>query len=179
MEATVRRIPTQIAVIDGEELATGAKPALCFRGKTYALGVVNDQESICTVTLSLRDYDKAPLVRYGTEPDSEYPVSRFISHMERISVDKPISDEAMFLLKQWPNLPADFGDEIIPDDDEEEKPPRPSRRLTRSKRQNCIRAVAIELKTTPQKIRKFLRSQGMRAPYDNEKEIRKLLRKYQ
>jgi len=175
VEATVRSIPTEVAVVDGQTFATGGKPALCFRGKTYALGIINDQESICTVTLSLLDYDKAPLIRYGAE--AEYPVGRFIHHMERIMQTKSISEEAKQLILDWPNVPEDFGMPSIANHEPEKTSP-PKSRLRTIKKANCIPTLAREYQTTPQKIRKFLRSQGMSAPYDNEKEIRKAMKKH-
>jgi len=174
MEATVRCIPTQTAVVDGQKLSTGSKPALCFRGKTYALGIINDQDEICTITLTLRDHDTAPLLRYGAE--AEYPVGRFISHMTRIMANKPISDDALELMKQWPNTLEDFG---MSPTAVEEKPllSRPAR-ISAIRKANCIPSLARENETTPQKVRKFLRSQGMNSPYCNETEIRKLMKNY-
>ena len=173
MEATVRYIATDISVVDGRTYAVGNKPALCFRGETYALGIVNEPDMVCTIQLDLRDHDKSPLVRYGAE--AEYPVGRYITHLERLIESKPISPDALQLLKQWPNCPADFGDPIF--SDEELDPPTP-RQPPKPRKANCIPALASEHKTTPQKIRKFLRSQGLRAPYDNEKEIRAIMENY-
>ena len=170
MEATVRYIPTQISRVDGRDIATGSKPALCFKGKSYALGVINDEEEIHTVTLDLRDFDKLRLLMHGSE---EYPVKKFISHMERIMRNKPISSEALRLMKDWPNNPRDFGDEKIQDDVSIVQ-----RKSEVQISQNCIPVIAGEHKTTPQKVRKFLRSKGLSAPYHNEEKIRKLMKDY-
>ncbi len=169
MEATVRCIPTQIARVDNREIATGGKPALCFRGKTYALGIINDEDMICTMTLSLMDHDKSPLVMYGVE---EYPVTKFISHMERIMQEKPISEEALALIRAWPNNPEDFGDKSIPDS------PQAPRKPTKKKGPNIIAVISTELKVTSTKIRKFLRTKGFSAPYGDETKIRKALKNY-
>ncbi len=174
MEATVRYIPDQTAVVDGRTFATGNKPALCFRGETHALGIINDSEQICTVRLRLEEYERAPLVRYGVE---EYPVAKFISHIERIMREKPISPEALQLVKHWPNNPRDFGDPIVAEVESEPSPK--AQRLETIKKINCIPVLAREFETTPQKIRKFLRSQGMTAPYDQETQIRELMKTYQ
>ena len=170
MEASVRCIPTQVGVVDGESFATGAKPALCFRGKTYALGIINDEDMIHPVTLTLYDHDKSPLLMYGVE---EYPVTKFISHMERIMEKKPITDEALQLIRTWPNNPEDFGDEVIPDDPEV-KP----RKIKKVKPSNCIATIAEEMGIAATKIRKFLRGQGFGAPYENEQKIRTALKNY-
>jgi hypothetical protein len=155
--------------VDNRDLAVGNKPALCFRGKTYALGIVNEDEMICTLTLSLRDHDKSPLVMYGVE---EYPVTKFISHIDRIMENKPISDEALALIRAWPNNPEDFGDEPISDF------PEVSRKPIKKKGPNIIATISVEMKIPSTKIRKFLRTQGFSAPYDNEKKIRKALKDY-
>lgn len=174
MEATVRRIPTHTSVVDGKEFAIGSKPALCFRGETYALGIINDDESIRQIVLTLVDHDKAPLLMQGPE---EYPVKKFISHMERIMQEKPISDEALHLMEDWPNNPTDFGDKRLKKD-EDDASPAVERKPRIPKPQNCIPAIAGEHKTTPQKVRKFLRSKGLSAPYADEKKIQKLMKDY-
>ena len=169
MEATVRSIATQSAIVDGTEFATGAKPALCFRGKTYALGIINDDQEIHSVKISLREHDQAPLLMYGVE---EYPVTKFISHMERILQTKPITCDALALIRQWPNTPADFGDPIIEDEPVVARKPKPK------KQANCLVLIATEIGIPTTRIRKFLRSAGFTAPYDNEKKIRKALKSY-
>lgn len=169
VETTVRCIPTQTAMVDGREFSTGGKPALCFRGKTYALGIINDEDMIHPITLTLREHDKAPLVMYGVE---EYPVPKFITHMERIMQNKPISDEALALIRTWPNNPEDFGDEVIPDE------PTVTRKPKKKKGPNIIATISSEIEIPSTKIRKFLRGQGMNAPYTDEKKIRKALKDY-
>lgn len=173
MEASVRYIPTDMAVVDNKPYQIGNKPALCFRGKTYALGIVSEEDSINLVTLTLYDHDKSPLVQYGIQ--EEYPVGKFISHMERIMADKPITPEALELMKQWPNNPEDFGDPVVPDD------PGPTLRIRRTKKTkllNCIALISGEMGIAATKIRKFLRSKGFNAPYENEKKIRTALKNY-
>jgi len=171
VEATVRSIPTETAVVDNRSFAVGNKPALCFRGKEYALGIINSEEGIIPVRLDLRTHDKSPILHLGEE---EYPVYKFISHIERIMQTKPISDEALALIQQWPNNPADFGDAIIPD----EPITQPITKKRKPKQKNCIAAIADEMGLAATKIRKFLRSQGMRAPYEDEKKIRTALKSY-
>ena len=163
VEATVRSIWTK--------QQHGQKPALCFRGKTHALGIINDEDMIHGVELSLRDHDVAPLLQYGAE---EYPVYKFITHIERIMESKPISPEALQLIRQWPNNAEDFGLDPIPDDEE----PTITRKPIKPKGPNIIGVIASEMTLPPTKIRKFLRNLGFCAPYDNESKIRAALKKY-
>jgi len=144
---------------------------LCFRGKTYALGIINDDDSIHAITVSLREHDIAPILKLGPE---EYPVHKFITHIERIMERKPISPEALALIRQWPNTAADFGIDPIPDDEE----PTVTRKPIKQKGPNIIGAIASEMSLPPTKIRKFLRTVGFCAPYDNETKIRAALKKY-
>ncbi|HUW45116.1 MAG TPA: hypothetical protein VMW50_04895 [Dehalococcoidia bacterium] len=176
MEASVRYIPTDISVHEGRQIASGNKPALCFRGKTYAIGIVNEQEGVFPVRLDLRIHDESPLVTFGKTTE-EYPVSRFITHIERIMQEKPISDEALQLIKDWPNNPEDFGDQKIEDEGMPSEPVAKSKRVAQKVKANCIAIIAIEAGISPSKIRKYLRSQGMHAPYEDEPKIRKLLKK--
>lgn len=170
MEATVRSIPTETGMVDNREFAVGNKPALCFRGKKYALGIINAEDGIVPVRLDLRTHDKSPILHLGEE---EYPVYKFISHIERIMRSKPISEEALALIKQWPNNPEDFGDAIIPD-----VPSDKPIIKRKPKGKNCIAIIAEEMGLAGTKIRKFLRGQGMKAPYEDESKIRTVLKDY-
>jgi len=176
VEASVRYIPTDITTHEGREVASGNKPALCFRGKTYAIGIVNEQEGVLPIRLNLRIHDESPLVTFGRSSE-EYPVSRFISHIERIMLQKPISDEALELIKQWPNNPEDFGDPVISDEEETKPVIKKAPTSKKISKANCIAAIAAEAGVSPSKIRKYLRSQGMHAPYEDMSKIRKLLKK--
>lgn len=174
MEATVRYIPIETAVVDNRTFQVGNKPALCFRGKEYALGIVNADEGILPVRLDLRTHDSSPLVLINNRKD-EYPVVKFISHLERIMKEKPISSEALSLIRQWPNNPEDFGDPIIEDEPEVI---RPAKSIKKIKKKNCIAVLAEEMKIPATKIRKFLRGKGFKAPYEDEKKIRIALKGY-
>ena len=162
MEATVRSIWTK--------QQHGQKPALCFRGKTHALGIINDDDMIHAVTLSFRDHDMAPILKLGPE---EYPVYKFISHIERIMENKLISSEALALIRQWPNNAEDFGQDPIPDEE-----PTTTTRPVKQKGPNIVGAIAAELKVPPTKIRKYLRNHGFCAPYTDEKKIRAACKNY-
>ena len=170
MEATVRYIPTDNVIVDGRDYTTGNKPALCFRGKKYAVGIINDEDSVHTVMLTLRDHDKSRLVMLQEE---EYPVYKFISHIERIAQQKPIDTESLRLIQQWPNTPEDFGLEMP-----EDEPPKPIKHVKKVKGKNCIALIAEEMGVAATKIRKFLRSQGFKAPYEDETKIRTALKGY-
>lgn len=170
METTVRYIPMETTVVDGRSYSVGNKIALCFRGKTHALGIINSEEGIVSVELDLRDHDQSPLVYINNRTD-EYPVSKFITHLQRIMQDKPISGECLKLIQDWPNNGEDFSCDPTPDWDD-----LPTVVRKKIKKKNCIPALAKEFETTPQKVRKYLRSQGMHAPYDNEEKIRELMK---
>lgn len=172
METTVRYIPTQNVVVDGHDYTVGNKPALCFRGKKYAVGIINAEEGIHPVMLTLRDHDLSRLVMLQEE---EYPVYKFIAHIQRMAETKPIDPEALRLISQWPNTPEDFGDPVIT----EEEPAKPAKIMgPRFKKPNCIAVISQEMGVAATKIRKFLRSQGMKAPYEDEKKIRSALKGY-
>tara|TARA_R110002126_G_scaffold113430_1_gene251945 strand:+ start:228 stop:719 length:492 start_codon:yes stop_codon:yes gene_type:complete len=162
VEATVRSIHT--------ERCSGCKPALCFRGKEYALGIINSEEGIISVRLDLRDHDRSAILNLGEE---EYPVYKFISHIERIMQRKPISEECLTLIRQWPNTPEDFGIPVI--EDEPTDKPIIKRK---SPGKNCIATIAEEMGLATTKIRKYLRGQGMKAPYEDETKIRTVLKDY-
>jgi hypothetical protein len=175
VEATVRYIPIETAVVQGKTYSTGNKPALCFRSETKAFGIVNQDDGIIPIELSLRDHDQSPLVMINNRAD-EYPVVKFITHLQRIIAEqnKPISSEALRLISEWPNNPADFDSEPLDPDY------HPVVRALKSskKKSNCIPSVAKDFKTTPQKVRKFLRKNGMHAPYADEKKIRELMKEF-
>jgi hypothetical protein len=158
-------------------VVSGGKPALCFRGKTYAIGIINEQEGVLSVRLDHRIHDESPLVTFGKSKE-EYPVSRFITHIERIMQEKPISDEALQLIKDWPNNPADFGDKKIEDTPDPVVKSKQVTRKAKVEKVTCIATIAAEAGLSPSKIRKYLRSQGMHAPYEDEPKIRKLLKKF-
>jgi hypothetical protein len=172
VETTVRYIPIDTAVVDGRTYAVGNKIALCFRGKSHALGIINAEEAIVPIRLDLRNHDLSPLV-YINNRTEEYPVSRFIAHLQRIMLEKPIAEEALRLISNWPNNGEDFDSELIPD-----HPVVAAIRRTKVQKVNCIPVVAKEFETTPQKVRKYLRSKGMHAPYDNETEIRSIMKTF-
>ena len=173
METTVRYIPSETAVVEGKTYSVGNKIALCFRGKTHAVGIINSEEGVIPVEMDLRAHDQSPLVYINNRTD-EYPVSKFITHLQRITQDKPISPECLKLIQNWPNNGEDFDSEPVPD---WENRPIITRRKKKVK-SNCIPAVATEHHTTSQKVRKFLRSKGLHAPYDNEDKIRSLMQDF-
>lgn len=170
MEASVRYIPMETAVVDGQTFQVGEKPALCFRGKDYAIGIINDQEGIIPVTLTLRDHDTSRMVMYGTE---EYPVGKFISHLERIMQEKPISNEALKLILQWPNNPEDFNSGPTVE-------PQPVKTKTKKTpgQKTLIAVISEEMGVAATKIRKFLRKNGFHAPYEDEQKIRHALKSF-
>lgn len=175
METSVRYIPTQSCEIgQGAEkrtIKTTEKPALCFRGKTYALGIISDDEKIHPVRMTIPEYERSPVVKYGRD---EYPVQKYITHLERIMQVKPITTEALRLILEWPNLPEDF-EQLAKKNKPVPTTSSPVRAPKKQRQPNCIPTIAKELKTIPQKVRKFLRQQGLSAPYDDEKAIRKLM----
>jgi hypothetical protein len=147
MEATVRGLYTEKAIVDGHTYATGNKPTLCFRGSARGLGIINDGEGIITIPITLEDLDKAPLIMYGPE---EYPVAKFISHIERIMQNKPISDEALELIREWPNTPEDFD---LPSS--KVKRVATIKRAAQKSKSTIISIIAGEMELPPGKIRKF------------------------
>lgn len=88
MESSVRYIQLPNA---------GQKPALCFRGETRALAVINDTTSIHTLEVTLQEHDKARIVqRLG----QDYMPRAFADAMREVvkQKNKPITRLADYLV---------------------------------------------------------------------------------
>lgn len=73
----------------------GQKPALCFRGENLALAVINDAQAVRTLTLTLKDYDKAAKVKKAGQ---DYLTRPFAESLIENSKKKAITRLASYLV---------------------------------------------------------------------------------
>ena len=158
MDVSVRFIPSQISVVDGVYLASGSKPALCIIDGDYAQCVVNESLAIETVTYPRRFVEKGALVP-GYDPE------RFIQRMKEFN--KEITPEAQQL----------FNYTINPHSPPKAVISKSVKKSTQNRKSTLISELATQYKTTPPTLRKFFRSQGLRAPYDDRKKLTALIKK--
>ena len=157
MELSVRYI-----LLDHHSAAS--KPALCFRGDSYAIGIINEPEEYRTHRLDLEEYENCKLVMYDKE---EYPVSRYVALLEANT--KPKSDDVKRLLTMYPEPPEDFPTAKRKSKSKATPKPTPKVKALGS---SIIKILAGEYNIAASKIRKILRSKGLKAPYEDEKKIR-------
>lgn len=171
----------------------GMKPALCFRGKTKAYGVINDELCIRAVEIPAKSHDLASNVFQRFFP---YPPGVWATRLRELAARKGITRRALALL----DLPegAEEPDTLPPDEiaapvvlarpGPVPKPTQAERRAPRgtdrpvtpspvpkaivSERGGLIAKLAAEFKIAPQQLRLSLRLAGLKAPYENEALIR-------
>lgn len=164
MEYSVRYIP--IAYARGQPV--GEKPSLCARDEKHAIGIVNLDCVYCAVKLDLKTHDKSRFVLFGHNGE-EYPVHRFVARIE--NSPNPKEAEVQQLLAQYHNPKLKNPEKAA--GSEERKPSK--KRMTGSR---IIKNLEQELGVPATKIRKFLRSKGLNAPYTNEKNIRAAIQEF-
>lgn len=185
---------------DGKETFRTLKPALCFRGRKRCHAVINDDTRVRVVSnLSLQDHDHSSPVTFQHAP---YPIPRIVDHFTKLGQRKGITARAKFFLEHALNGGVDEDDALPPDEiagaapEAPEEPgmpvkrspstPKPAKPASESRSAaagpsrtagaDIVRKLASELKLEPTKLRKLLRSKGLRAPYDDEKKIREALK---
>lgn len=185
MEVAVKYVPTD----HHQKLGWGGnKPALCFIGTKHAHCVVNEEGSIHAVKLPIEVVLESTDVLYH---GVTYPVDRFVERFKALG--KPISATARKLLDslgaplQAPELGPKIAKKKAPTKKEtappappplvEEELPEEGRRR-RGPPSTIINRLAGELNAAPTKIRRFLRAQGLRAPYTDEKQLRTVLKNF-
>lgn len=167
MEISVRYIPTDHIVVDGKVKASGNKPALCFIGTDYAQCIVNNDEMVEVVTISVEEAQNSRLVPLNGS--DKYPISTYMLHASKW--DKPFTSEAEELIRMAEDPPKDLPKKKT-------SSTAPTRKRKRVSTASIINVLAEEHELPPTKIRKFLRSQGMHAPYDDEKGIRTAMKSF-
>lgn len=165
----------------------GLKPALCFRGRKYVRCIVNDERSIRVKEITLRAYDTAS---FPDDHGHPYSVEKFISHMERISCIKPITQASLKLIERA-RSGVDIADEEMPPEDPEQPDGSEAGQANPSPQAQAhpvsevdrpavsgptlVAAIAAERKIEPVKLRRMLRAAGLHAPYTDRAAIEKAL----
>ena len=170
----VRYIPTDRSVREGKLIWSGNKPALCFRGEKKAHCVIIGELEITTVDLPLDTVEKSPAVpdSMGQAAGIPYSPEKFIQRVT--GTGRPLSEEARALLqsvngKKKPLPPSKARIEV------KTAPPKPGTLKTAGA--ELIIVLSQEYKLPTPKLRRFLRSQGLNAPYTDEKLVRNALKK--
>lgn len=170
----VRYIPTDRSVKDQRLIWSGNKPALCFRGEKKAHCVIIGELEISTVDLPLDVVEKSPAVpdSMGQAAGIPYSPEKFIQRVT--GTGKPLSDEARELLqglngKKHALPPNKRKIEVS------KGAPKPGTLKTAGA--ELIIVLSQEYKLPTPKLRRFLRSQGLNAPYTDEKAVRNALKK--
>jgi len=152
---------------------SGNKPALCFKGTKNAHCVVIGEAEIQVVDLPISIVEGSRIVIHPEIPGTPYPPERFVERV--IATRKPLTPEARKLLESINGSEAP-----IP------TPPRPKKSAPVSKSGKpdrtagsaLISQIAEDLGIPSPKLRRFLRSQGLSAPYTDEKRVRATVKKY-
>lgn len=135
----------------------GQPTVRCLHGDTI--------EGLVLFDVDVRTYDHSEFATYRGAP---YPIPRFLEMMRVIADLFPLSPELREFLSPLIPLPTEnIVEPLI----------TPTTPVTRSVNPNLIKRLSEELKTDPVEIRKRLRAAGLRAPYDDEKQIRSVLSK--
>lgn len=151
---------------------TGNKPSLCFGDEKAKKGlcVVIRETEIGTVDLPFDVIEKSPMVEYPQGSGLPYPPARFISFIAGIA--KPITDEARVLMDSITKKKG----KKLPPNKPKPSPTSKTKPVLKTAGAELIITLAAEWKLPPPKLRRFLRSQGLRAPYVDEALVRKTLK---
>lgn len=158
MEVSIRYVPNEISVIDGKTIAAGSKPALCLFNDQIAHCVLNTDTAVDAIDYPLALVKKGKLVQGYENLDSGIP--RYIAHLG--SWNKEITPRARELI--------DYA--LNPD-----RKNHPVSQIPASppKKPALIKTLSQEYDIDPRVLRQFLRAQGLRAPYEDEKKLRTLI----
>lgn len=151
----------------------GNKPALCFKGEKKAHCVIIGETEICTVDLPLDVVEKSPLVPHplGQGSGLSYPPQRFVERM--MGTGKPLTQEARTLLES-----ASGKKKALPPDKPKPKPvAKTAEAPLKTAGAELILKLAKEWKLPTPKLRRYLRGQGLSAPYTSEADVRAALKK--
>jgi len=171
----VRFIPTDRTIRQGGAVVwSGNKPSLCFRGDKLAHCVVILETEIGTIDLPLEVVESCRPVSHPFGPGTPYPPEQFIKRI--MEIGKPLSLEARSLLQS-----ANGKKKPLPPNKKKIEvkaslfsPPKAPLKTAGAE---LIIGLAAEWKLPSPKLRRFLRSQGLHAPYQDEKALRKVLKK--
>lgn len=162
---------SSVRYVGMEEHGVSVKPALGVRGTKYATCVINDGETIRAVQVPLKEFDKYQPVSYHGRP---YPVERFTETMMAMTKRRvnrmQITQAALDAIER-----ARTGGT-----DEPEAPAAPQPKAPVGRPQvdapTLLGRICAELGIDPAAARRQLRKAGLKAPYQDEKEIRNILK---
>jgi hypothetical protein len=170
----VRYIPTDHHVKYGY---TGNKPALCVPREKDARCIVITEEGIQTVDLPLDIVKKSSPVPSPWGATVPYPVERFLKRV--LDSGRAMTAEARELIDALLNPKGKKGKKVkIPDPPPKKKlNTAPSKAPLKTAGAELILKLANEWNLPSPKLRRYLRSQGLSAPYTDEDALRKVLKK--
>lgn len=176
--------------------------AICFRGAKFGNAVVIDFP-IRVYTMPLREMDQLTRVDFkGGDYPVKRAIETFrkiqdrngitwgahrLLHAAELGVpcdpaelDVKPSEEQVLHVGKWGAENPDIRPDLSDSESKEPKASkpraeRPARDPNSPKRGNVLATIAAELGKEPGECRKLLRAAGMRAPYDDESAIRKVL----
>lgn len=170
----VRYIPTDHHPKHGY---AGNKPALCVPREKDFRCIINTEEGIATVDLPLAVVKKSHPVPSSWGATVGYPVDRFIQRL--LDSGKAMTAEARELIDSLLNPKGRKGKKVVIPD----PPPKkqlatlPTKAPLKTAGAEVIIKLATEWGLPSPKLRRWLRSQGCKAPYTNEADLRKVLKK--
>lgn len=170
----VRYIPTEYSLEHGH---SGNKPALCVPRESDFRCIIITEEGITTVDLPQKVIQKSHAVPGSWGAAVPYPVDRFIKRI--IDSGKSMTAEAKELIDSLLNPKGKKGKKIvIPDPIPKKKlDTLPAKAPLKTAGAELVIKLAVEWKLPSPKLRRYLRSQGMKAPYTDEASLRKALKK--
>jgi hypothetical protein len=166
----VRFIPTDRSSKHGW---AGNKPALCFRGEKKAHCVIIKEAEIGTVDLPIDVVEKSQIVpdAMGQALGIPYPPAKFVKRI--LETGKFITPEARALIRSLNGKKV-----ALPVAPKQRKlATRPEKAPLKTAGAELIIALAAEWKLPTPKLRRYLRGQGLHAPYTDEKTVRAALKK--
>lgn len=181
------------------------KAALCFRGKKRCCAVINTQSVVRVISnISPKDHDLAypvtfhhgpypipKIVEHFREIGARKGITQRADYFLDATLNGGIKEEEATI---WPPDTVAGAPEAPPEEpvrpvrsgEPRTSAPKPAKPLSglaaqpsgpsRTAGADVIRKLAAELKLDPSKLRKFLRAKGLKAPYDDEKKIREVLK---
>lgn len=169
----VRYIPTDRTAKGGW---AGNKPALCFHGDSKAYCVIFTEEGIVTQEFDLKVVKDSNLVPGPWGPSTPYPPNRFVERL--LASGKAMSEEARHLLESFLKKGKKKGTKIpVTAPPVKKLASAPTKAPLKTAGAELIIKLASEWKLPTPKLRRWLRSQGCKAPYTDESALRKVLKK--
>lgn len=170
----VRYIPTDHHPKHGY---AGNKPALCIPREKDFRCIINTEEGITTVDLPLAVIKASHPVPSTWGAAAPYPVERFLKRL--LDSGKAMTAEARELIDSLLNPKGKKGKKVvIPDPPPKKKlDTLPAKAPLKTAGAEVIIKLANEWGLPTPKLRRWLRSQGLNAPYTDEKALRQALKK--